>query len=59
MEEKYFTKNGIKYPYRDVEELCYIIMCVGCEDEKRCHDNCENCDEYYEELDELEKEEGV
>ena len=49
------ARNGITYEYDTIEELCYILNCIQCPNEKRCHDNCETCDEYEEELEELEK----
>ena len=35
----------------------YQRLCVGCERERYCHENCEVCEEYEEALEELEKEE--
>lgn len=35
----------------DLELKVYNKLCCGCLNEKRCHDECENCDKYYEELD--------
>ena len=31
-----------------LEEL-YMSMCAGCPNERACHNNCENCDEYTDE----------
>lgn len=36
-----------------IENILYQRMCNGCPKEKECHDNCEHCDNY---LNELEKE---
>lgn len=37
------------------EEYLYSEMCEGCPHEKECHETCEYCDEYLEELDMLEE----
>ena len=31
---------------RDIEYEVYQMLCVGCEREFYCHNNCENCEEY-------------
>lgn len=37
--------------YNDLEyEQLYERLCVGCPSAKRCHESCENCDEFEEEL---------
>ena len=36
------------------EERLYEEKCVGCPNEKACHDNCEYCDDFLEELDMME-----
>ena len=51
----YKARNGIIYTYDTIEELCYLIKCIQCPHEKRCHDNDETCDEFDEKLEELEK----
>lgn len=33
-----------------IEEMIYARLCRGCPNEKRCHDDCEYCDEYLEEI---------
>ena len=43
---------------QDVEEHVYSRMCAGCEYERRCHVECEHCDEYYEAVDEYEEDEN-
>lgn len=50
------ASNGITYTYKTLEDLCYLMCCIQCPNEKQCHDNCENCEEYEEQLAELEKE---
>ena len=39
-----------KERYIDKEMEVYQRMCVGCERERYCHEQCEQCDEYIEEL---------
>ena len=34
------------------EDWLYERLCMGCKREKRCHDNCEHCEEYEELLEE-------
>lgn len=41
-----------------VDEYVYSRMCAGCEYERRCHVECESCDEYYEAVEELENDEN-
>lgn len=41
---------------RDIEWEVYQIMCRGCEREHYCHNACENCEEYEEELERLQNE---
>ena len=38
-----------------LEQKVYEKMCLRCPYAKECHDNCEHCDDFYEEYD---KEEG-
>ena len=33
-----------------IEEKIYAMLCRGCPNEKRCHDECDHCDDYYEVL---------
>ena len=33
-----------------LEELVYQRLCSNCPKAKECHDNCEHCDDYYDEL---------
>lgn len=33
-----------------IEEMVYHRMCSGCLKEKECHDNCEQCDDYLDEV---------
>lgn len=35
----------------DIETYLYEKLCRGCPCEKRCHENAEYCDNYFEELD--------
>lgn len=42
---------------RDIEYEVYLSMCYGCENEHYCHNACENCDEYQDEIDRLYEEE--
>ena len=39
-----------------IEQMVYQYMCVDCEHEHYCHNACENCEEYEDELDRLYKE---
>jgi len=39
-----------KIDFKKIEEELYSRMCDGCENERRCHVYCENCDEYEDEL---------
>lgn len=41
---------------RDLEQEVYEEMCVGCSDEKICHEECEHCVQFYERLKEKENE---
>jgi len=34
----------------DLESILYQQFCVGCENEKRCHEECEKCDDFLEAL---------
>ena len=44
---------------RDIEWEVYQRMCAGCEREHYCHNNCENCEEYADAVEEeYEKEEN-
>jgi len=36
------------------EDKIYELLCLGCPNEKRCHENCEVCDEYLEKTEEEE-----
>ena len=36
-----------------IEEKVYEYMCAGCEHEYFCHNACENCEEYEDEVDRL------
>lgn len=38
--------NNIKKALKDDSLSLYERLCVGCEREKWCHDNCEHCEEY-------------
>lgn len=40
---------------RDLEQEVYEEMCVGCCDEKLCHEDCTYCVQFYERLEELEE----
>lgn len=42
---------------RDLEQELYEKICWGCESERKCHIECEQCDYYREKLKELEEEE--
>ena len=37
-----------------VEEIVYDKMCMRCPNAKKCHEECESCDEFYEEVERLE-----
>ena len=39
---------------RDLEMEVYEEFCVGCSDEKLCHEECEHCVQFYERLEEKE-----
>ncbi len=39
------------------DDIAYEELCVGCIDEKRCHDNVDCCERYMERVEELEGEE--
>ena len=41
---------------RDLELEVYEELCVGCSDEKMCHEECEHCVQFYERLEEKENE---
>lgn len=41
---------------KDIYLVCYEAMCVGCEYEKRCHEQCITCTDFIEYLEDLEKE---
>lgn len=45
----------MKKKNRDLELEVYEEMCVGCCDEKLCHDDCTYCVQFYERLEELEE----
>ena len=34
--------------YEEIKWNVYKEMCCGCPNAKRCHDECEECDDYYE-----------
>lgn len=36
----------------DLEYLLYTKLCNGCPNQKRCHDECTQCEEYLEILEE-------
>ena len=36
--------------FEEIEQKISKKMCVSCPHEKECHDNCEHCDEYYDEV---------
>ena len=35
------------------DDIAYAELCVGCIDEKRCHDNVDCCERYMERVEEL------
>jgi len=39
---------------KDLYLLLYEKMCWGCMYKKSCHESCENCDDFLEELEKLE-----
>ena len=39
----------------DLEFLIYQRICKGCPNERMCHEECEQCEKYYEMLEEAEK----
>lgn len=43
---------------RDLELEVYEELCVGCSDEKICHEECKHCVQFYERLEEKENENG-
>lgn len=40
----------IRNKNRDLEQEIYEEMCVGCQGEKSCHENCTYCDAFIERL---------
>lgn len=44
------SENKEKYVKIDKKYWLYKKMCVGCEREKICHDDCDCCDEFAENL---------
>ena len=38
---------------KTIEERVYELMCAGCEKEHYCHNACETCDEYADEVERL------
>lgn len=46
----------MKKKIRDLELEVYEEMCVGCSDEKICHEECDHCVQFYERLEEKEEE---
>lgn len=38
---------------KTIEERVYELMCANCENASYCHNACENCDEYEEEVNRL------
>lgn len=45
-----FKEKDIK----DLDYHCYSQLCACCEDERRCHEDCTNCEEYLDFLEMLE-----
>lgn len=43
---------------KSIEEKVYEMMCAGCEREHYCHNACENCEEYEDEVNRQYEEEG-
>jgi len=41
----------------NIEDYVYEMMCMDCEHSYYCHINCENCDEYEDEVERLYEEE--
>lgn len=44
---------------KTIEDIVYEQMCAGCEREHYCHNACENCDEYEDEVNRLYEEEST
>jgi len=42
----------------DIEMMVYQMLCKDCPNARRCHELCETCDEYEENLEELSKKEN-
>ena len=40
----------------DIEMMVYRLMCSDCPNARRCHEECENCEEYEEEVERLQGE---
>lgn len=38
------------------DEIVYNRLCIYCENEKKCHDECVQCDTYLKELENVKKE---
>ena len=47
-----------RYREMTIEEMVYEMMCANCEKAHYCHNVCENCDEYEDEVNRLYEEEG-
>jgi len=39
-----------------IEEMVYRYMCADCPSARRCHESCETCEEYEDEIQRLEEE---
>lgn len=48
--------SNVKQKPRDLEAEVYEELCVGCSDEKICHEECDHCVQFYERLEEKENE---
>ena len=48
-----FIKRGVVM--NDLYDKLYEIMCKDCPSAHRCHNLCEECDEFQDELDKMEK----
>ena len=54
LEEKKMSEYENFKKRLSIEEIVYDKMCMYCPNAKKCHEECESCDEFYEEVDRLE-----
>lgn len=51
IEEDNCIDIAMEVRFMPIEEILYEKLCRGCPKEKQCHDNCEHCNKYLEQLD--------